>query len=134
VIYGRAPDTAVHRVGTSASQTLAGGAFDDTLSGLAGDDRLFGNAGDDILDGGTGADTLIGGLGNDTYFTDGGDTITEAVKGGIDTVRSFVTLTLGANLENLTLTQSAAIDGTRQHPRQRVDRKRSRQRAVRPRG
>jgi Ca2+-binding RTX toxin-like protein len=112
VIYGRAPDTAVHRIGTSASQTLAGGAFDDTLSGLGGDDRLFGNAGDDILGGGSGADTLIGGLGNDTYFTDGGDTLTEAVNGGIDTVRSSVTQALGANLENLTLTQSAAINGT----------------------
>ncbi|MCW5736629.1 MAG: FG-GAP repeat protein [Enhydrobacter sp.] len=66
VIYGRAPDTAVNRVGTVASQTLAGGAFDDTLSGLGGDDRLFGHAGKDTLDGGLGDDTAYGGGGKDS--------------------------------------------------------------------
>jgi serralysin len=59
VIYGRAPDTAVDRTGTAASQTLAGGAFDDTLSGLGGDDRLFGNGGNDVLTGGAGNDAFI---------------------------------------------------------------------------
>ena len=65
VIYGRAPDSAVNRVGTVASQTLAGGKSDDTLSGLGGDDALFGNGGNDDLDGGLGNDTLHGGVGND---------------------------------------------------------------------
>ena len=65
VIFGRAPDTAVNRVGTVASQTLAGGKFDDTLSGLGGDDALFGNGGNDALDGGLGDDTLQGGAGED---------------------------------------------------------------------
>jgi serralysin len=65
VIFGRAPDSAVNRVGTVASQTLAGGKFDDTLSGLGGDDRLFGNGGKDALDGGLGDDTLYAGDGND---------------------------------------------------------------------
>jgi Ca2+-binding RTX toxin-like protein len=45
-----------------------------------------------------------GGAGNDTYITDGSDTITEGSNAGIDTVQSSVTLTLGANLERLTLT------------------------------
>ncbi|MCA3183510.1 MAG: calcium-binding protein, partial [Cupriavidus sp.] len=37
---------------------------------------------------------------------------TEALNEGTDTVQSSVTLTLGANLENLTLTGTAAINGT----------------------
>jgi hypothetical protein len=36
IVFGRAPDTAVNRIGTVASQTLAGGVFDDTLSGRGG--------------------------------------------------------------------------------------------------
>ena len=66
VVFGRAPDTAVNRTGTNASQTLAGGAFDDTLSGLGGNDRLFGHGGNDNLNGGNGNDVLNGGGGNDT--------------------------------------------------------------------
>ncbi|MCA3562340.1 MAG: hypothetical protein IOC82_15050, partial [Aestuariivirga sp.] len=46
------------------------------------------------------------------YITDGGDTITEAANGGTDTVRSSATYTLGANLETLVLTGTAAINGT----------------------
>jgi len=66
VIFGRAPDTAVDRTGTAASQTLAGGAFDDTLSGLGGNDTLYGNSGNDMLEGGDGDDLLRGGDGSDT--------------------------------------------------------------------
>ena len=70
MIYGRAPDAAVNRTGTTASQVLAGGAFDDTLSGLGGNDHLFGNGGNDTVNGGAGADTMSGGAGNDTYTVD----------------------------------------------------------------
>ncbi len=73
---------------------------------------ITGNSGANILNGGTGTDTLIGGLGNDVYVTDGGDTITEGSGEGTDRVESSVTITLGANLENLTLTGSSAINGT----------------------
>ncbi len=74
---------------------------------------IIGNAADNILNGGTGADTLIGGLGNDTYVIDIiGDITTEAINSGTDLVQSSVTWTLGANLENLTLTGTAAINGT----------------------
>ena len=66
VIFGRAPDTAVNRVGTDVSQTISGGAFNDTLSGLGGDDVLRGYGGDDTLDGGAGNDRLLGGNGVDT--------------------------------------------------------------------
>jgi hypothetical protein len=58
VVYGRMPDAAVARTGTAASQTLAGGNFNDTLSGLGGNDNLYGHGGNDTLTGGTGADTF----------------------------------------------------------------------------
>ena len=50
-------------------------------------------------------DTMAGGLGNDVYVVDSAsDVVTEAASAGTDTVQSTVTWTLGANLENLTLT------------------------------
>ena len=74
---------------------------------------ITGNTGSNILDGGAGADILAGGSGNDTYVVDNiGDVVTEAAAAGIDTVQSSITYTLGANLENLTLTGAAAINGT----------------------
>ncbi|MBC3873681.1 calcium-binding protein [Undibacterium flavidum] len=99
--------------GTSGADTLVGGAGNDTLSGLAGNDKLTGNAGNDVLDGGAGTDTLIGGLGDDTYVVDvATDVVTENLNEGIDTVKSGVTLTLPANVENLILTGTTAINGT----------------------
>src|SRR5262249_48305026 len=53
------------------------------------------------------------GLGNDIYVVDdAGDVITENVNEGTDTVQASVTYTLGANVENLTLTGTSAINGT----------------------
>jgi Ca2+-binding RTX toxin-like protein len=52
-----------------------------------------------------GNDRLVGGLGNDTYIIDAtGDTVTEALNAGTDTVQSAISYTLGANVENLALT------------------------------
>ncbi len=86
------------------------GAFNGTGNAL--NNRLTGNAAANVLDGGAGVDTLIGGLGNDTYITTGGDRIIESLNAGIDTVLTSASLTLGANLENMTLTGAAAINGT----------------------
>jgi Ca2+-binding RTX toxin-like protein len=93
--------------------TINGTANADTLVGTSQADTINGAAGDDQIDGGAGTDTLVGGLGNDTYVVDNaGDVVTENASEGTDLVRSSVTYTLGANLENLTLTGSAAINGT----------------------
>jgi Ca2+-binding RTX toxin-like protein len=99
--------------GSSSADVLYGGAGDDKLYGGAGSDALIGGAGNDYLDGGTGADVMLGGAGNDTYVVDSvNDTVMELSGGGTDTILSSVSLTLGDNLENLTLTGAAALTGT----------------------
>ena len=106
---------------SSINWTLATNLENMTLSGSANINAtgntlanvLTGNVGDNILDGGTGTDTMIGGLGNDTYVLDvATDIVTEGLNAGMDTVQSKVTYTLGANVENLTLTGTTAINGT----------------------
>ncbi|MDF5706266.1 MAG: pre-peptidase C-terminal domain-containing protein [Nostoc sp. S4] len=98
---------------TSGNDTLNGAAGNDNLFGGTGNDSLIGGDGNDTLDGGTGIDSLNGGTGNDTYIIDSAaDIITEAANSGTDSVRSSVSYTLIANVENLTLTGTSAINGT----------------------
>ena len=100
--------------GTSAVNTLTGGAEEDILNGLGGNDTLNGLGGNDTLDGGTGNDTMKGGTGNDIYIVDSAsDIVTENANEGIDEVRTALTsYTIGANVENLTGTGTAAFAGT----------------------
>jgi Ca2+-binding RTX toxin-like protein len=101
--------------GASGNDTITGNSQANTLSGGDGNDSLDGGAENDVLDGGSGNDTLIGGLGNDIYIVDwAGDVVVETstLTTEIDTVRSAVSYTLGANLENLTLTGSTATTAT----------------------
>ena len=89
----------------------------ENVIGTGNNDTIFGNAGNNVLDGGNGADKLSGGNGDDTYMVDDtGDKIVEsadATLGGHDEVQSYVTYTLAAYVEDLTLLETSnTIDGT----------------------
>lgn len=94
-------------------EDLEGSGFADVLTGDGGANLLRGLAGDDLLNGGGGADLLVGGGGNDVFvIDDAGDKATELAGEGRDQVRSSVSFVLGADLEELLLTGSAAVAGT----------------------
>ena len=117
--------------GNNTAQNLTGYNGDDTINALGGNDTVYGLGGNDYIDGGTGndylgggaghdtlnggsgLDSLYGGSGNETYIVDNtGDMVYENINEGTDTVRSSITYTLSANVENLTLTGIATINGT----------------------
>jgi Ca2+-binding RTX toxin-like protein len=78
-----------------------------------GNDVLVGTNINDKLNGGKGADSMKGGLGSDTYYVDNiGDKVIENKSAGTDTVYSSISFILGPNVENLTLTSKASINGT----------------------
>src|SRR6478736_1928902 len=105
-------------IGSGGREQLYGFAGKDRLYANGGDDQLYGGAGNDLLDGSKGADIMYGGSGDDLYRVDNlADLVSETTvpgvdDGGIDTVESTITYSLGAFLEKLTLTGTSAINGT----------------------
>ena len=74
---------------------------------------LTGSALANTLKSGAGSDTLVGGAGNDTYVVNAStDVVTELADGGTDSVLSSATYALSNFVEGLTLTGTAAINGT----------------------
>ncbi len=57
IVFGRAPDAAVTRIGSAAAQYISGGGFIDVVRGGAGNDILEGRAGGDVIAGGGGRNT-----------------------------------------------------------------------------
>ncbi|MGA8157230.1 MAG: calcium-binding protein, partial [Rhodoplanes sp.] len=105
--------TGLTLTGNNQGAILFGNNGDDVLIGGGGNDAFAAGAGNDTIDGGLGIDAMSGGSGNDTYFVDNlGDAVYENANEGTDTVQSSITYTLGANVENLTLTGSGNINGT----------------------
>ena len=105
-------DGAMSGEGNEIANNISGNGSDNELEGDAGNDTISGAGGDDEIDGGSGNDLMSGGLGDDEYATDAaGDKIAEGAGQGTDTVVSKISWTLGANLENLTLTDAAALNG-----------------------
>ena len=108
---------AINATGDGGANSLTGNSAANILNGGDGNDTLTGLAGNDTLNGGTGNDAMDGGAGNDTYVVDSaGDTAAESLvgpAGGIDLVQSSAaSFTLGANVENLTLTGAGNLNGT----------------------
>ncbi|MEI9905252.1 MAG: calcium-binding protein [Asticcacaulis sp.] len=80
---------------------------------LNGTQYLYGTLDSDTLDGGAGGDWMYGGQGDDVYYVNStSDHAGENVNEGTDEVRSTVTWTLDANVENLTLLGTSALGGS----------------------
>ena len=104
--------------GGTGNDTLYGGNNDgsasgnDSLLGGGGNDWLYGEDGDDWLDGGSGDNTLNGGLGNDTFVIAAGTNTLVVDVGGVDTIRTDITVFSLASygmIENLIFNGAAGV-------------------------
>lgn len=118
------PDFLAYTVVASPSGTrpgdgpdsLIGNGGDDTLDSGYGDDVLNGGDGNDYLSGNIGADTMRGGSGNDLYFVEDLDDLVIEDRadsaGGVDSVSTEISCTLGFGVEKLILYGLDLITGT----------------------
>lgn len=99
-------------LGGAGSINGTGNSLNNKIVGNAGANLLDGGVGNDLLNGAAGDDVLIGGKGDDLYYVDtAGDRVEEQAGEGIDTVQSWISYVLGANVENLTLVGVWSISG-----------------------
>src|SRR5262249_36835894 len=106
----RGTNTSDGFIGNEIANWFQGMDGNDVAFGGAGADTLVGDGGRDTLDGGIDADTMQGGRDDDIYVSDNlGDVVIENADEGVDTVRSSIDYTLGANVENLALTGTATV-------------------------
>ncbi|MDF8332591.1 beta strand repeat-containing protein [Novosphingobium cyanobacteriorum] len=100
-------------VAAAFSLTVSGEIENATLLGTANLDAT-GNDRANVLTGNAGINHLAGGAGDDTYVVQNSDDIVDeaSANGGHDTVRSSVSWTLGANLEDLVLFGTAQASAT----------------------
>ena len=101
----------VDTVLSSVTRALEANVENLTLTGVSPINGM-GNALDNVLTGNRAANLLAGGLGDDTFVVGADDTVIELVNEGTDTVQTGSDATLGAHIENLTLTGSASLIGT----------------------
>ena len=101
----------LHLIGIGAIRGV-GNELDNELIGNSASNTLTGKSGNDKLDGKEGADMMIGGNGDDIYVVNNiRDSVIELNGQGIDKVRSSISFTLSANIEDLVLIDSMAING-----------------------
>ena len=114
----RSSTLAVHVDASQVNNALwiGGNAGANRLVGTARNDTIDGDKGNDTLDGGLGADSLMGGDGNDLYVIDDVSDVafeyTDSATGGVDTVQTSVSWTLGYGFENLVLTGIDNLSGS----------------------
>ena len=88
----------VERLGVNGFSTT----FAINLTGNGLDNEMWGNDGANILNGGAESDVMNGFGGNDVFIVDnGGDVVNENPGGGLDTVFTSISYTLGGNVERL---------------------------------
>jgi Ca2+-binding RTX toxin-like protein len=103
---------ALSGTGNELNNVLTGNNGKNRLLAGDGNDTLSGGAGSDTLNGGSGADQLFGGTGNDTFIVENtADMVTEFANEGFDTVNSFISYTLTANIERLILEGIESLNG-----------------------
>jgi len=84
--YTAAGWTGTIKVGTTAANTINGGAGADLILGLGGNDKIDGKGGDDVLCGGDGVDMLTGAAGNDLLDGGPGNDVLNSGTGDYDTM------------------------------------------------
>lgn len=106
LVYAGADNDLV--MGGKGNDAVYAGLGDDLVFGGDGHDAILAEGGNDVAFAGAGNDLISGGAGNDTYVVDDrGDVVTELAGENNDTVRSSLDgYVLGANIENLTLTDA----------------------------